>query len=157
MKILGARLHSVLRVHRQMSWRSSKMMWHSYKSFLKFALLSSYAFGFLMLLTSQVVGPTFVLVIWTFVERLWFLSSGLCSLGQRLFALPCHERDAQQMGPLALLVLLHLCLANVNRWWWLLPWEERWVPLAFTVLNSYSLLKKRLQGYGAKELLVQPS
>lgn len=93
----------------------------------------------------------------------WFLGCGLCSWGQWLFAgwlltgtgrcpLPCHGREAEQMGPLALLVLLHLCLANVNRWWWLLPWEERWVPLGFTFLNPYSLLKERLLGYGSKRI-----
>lgn len=113
-------------------------------------------------LTLQVVGPTFVLLIWTFTERLWFLSRGPCSLGHWLFAgclltgaghcpLPCHERGAEQMRPLALLVLPHLCLANVNRWWWLLPWEERWVTLGFTFLNTYSLLKKRFLEYGCKK------
>lgn len=134
MKILEARLHLVLWAYRQVPWRPSKIMWHPHKSFLKFGLLSSYAFGFLVLLTLQVVGPTFVLLIWSCMERLWFLSSGLCSLGQWLFAgclltgtghcpFSCHEREAEQMGPLALMVLLHLCLANVNRWWWLLPWK----------------------------------
>lgn len=164
MKILGARPPLVLWVCRQVPWRSSKMMWCPHKSFLKFGLLSSYAFGcsdlastwpYFCLSHLNLYGKAFC--------RLWFLSSGPCSLGQWLFAgclltgagrcpLPCHEREAEQMGHLCLLVLLQVCLADLNRWWWLLPWEERRVPLGFTYLNSYSLLKKKLLGYGSKRI-----
>lgn len=147
-KIPGVRLHWVLQVHRQAPWRSSKMMWRPHKRFLKFGLLPSYAFGFLILLWSRkYLALLFLLLIGTFMEShyigQWFLSSGLCSLVRWLFASclltwagcchpPCHVREAEQMGPLALLVLLDVCLANVNRWRWLPYREETQVPFRFS-------------------------
>lgn len=69
-------------------------------------------------------GPTFAPLTCAFVEGHY---AGQCRLAWRWSAgrlatwaagchPPCHVREAEQMGPFALLAILAVCVANVNRW-----------------------------------------
>lgn len=154
---LGVRLCWVLWVCRQPVHRPSRMMWCPHKFVVLFGFLfvcfyfwcvsKLHSWLFLSALILQMLGPAFAPLTCTFMEGhnvgQWLLSSGLCCLAWRLFAgrlatwaggchPPCQVREAEQMGPFALLVVLAVCLANANRRWGLLRREGTRGPLRFT-------------------------